>query len=242
MVDLQNPTLKRCLMKEYVKSATPQPCRLKKGDLVRLAQIISDQANLADRYTKRHFRVSVDLRNVHVTAESIEDLLEQQDLPDKFTTLKIYMSESSLDLNLDRVIYLRFSDSGISLEVSGPDETWVLGKYAQIKDFLREKRPWFWPFQRMFLFISAWVVVLSLGGVVHFARVNELVYSISSGILLATSHLATVFYWKGTFLPYTQIALRPERSFFTKQNVTLILGILSLIVSIIGGLIIPLAK
>ena len=229
-------------MKEYIKSGNLHPCALKREDLVKLIEIMAEERNPPGAGAKKHFRISVDLPSIHITSESIDGFLEHAELPDKINQLSIWMYQRDDTLEPARAISFTFSEYGVDLNVSGLDQTWVLGKYAQIRDFLREKRPWFWALHKMMQLILAFAIAFSFYLLDKLIRANEIVYSISTAVFLATSIVATVLYLRGKFLPYTQIIVRPKKSFLTRENMILIIAVLSLIVSIIGGVLIPLSK
>ena len=227
-------------MKRYTKSGEIHPCRLQRNDLLRLSEIVKETFPISDR--EEDFQVSTNLPNISINENSIEDFLKHEELPDKFNELSIEIKGWSENREIDKSVRMTFSRLYMDLYVDGTDETWVLGKYSQIANFLRERRPWFWAVHKVFPFISGIIFVLSLAGLTYFIKAEEIIYSISTALFLTAWIFATVFYLKGTFLPYTQIILTPKESFFNKQNVTVIIAVLSLIVSIIGGVIIPLVK
>ena len=75
-----------------------------------------------------------------------------------------------------------------------------------------------------------------------FIKKHEIFYSISTSIFLLTSIYAGFLNFRGTFLPYTQIVLNTKKALLNIENITLLISLLSLIASIIGGKIIPLFK
>jgi len=227
-------------MKEYTKSGEIHPCRLQRNDLLRLSEIVKEALPISDR--KEDFQVSTNLPNISINENSIEDFLKHEELPDKFNGLSIRIIGWSGGQQIDKSVRMAFGKNFIDLHVSGIDQTWVLGKYSRIANFLREKRPWFWAVHKVFPFITGTIPVLSITGLSYFVKTGQIIYSISTALFLIAWIFATVFYFKGTFLPYTQIILTPKESFFNKQNVTVIIALLSLIVSVIGGVIIPLVK
>jgi len=227
-------------MKEYTKSASIHPCKLNRNDLLKLIELLKEAFPFSDR--KEDFTISTNLPNISIRANSIEDFLEHEDLPDKFSRLSLEIIGWSEDREIDKAVRMIFYDNFISLDVNGAEQTWVLGKYSQIVDFLRKKRPWFGPLREIFLYTIGAIPLLSLFGLIYFIISNEIVYSISTTLLLIVWVIAGVFYFKGTFLPYTQIILRPKESPLNKENLMITIAILSLIVSLIGAVVVPLVK
>ena len=143
---------------------------------------------------------------------------------------------------INKTIDITFSVNYINLDVNGEDQTWVLGKYEQITEFLKQRRPWFWALNKIFPSFSGIIPVLSFIAIILFIKYNKIVYSISTSLFLVTWILAIIYYFKGTFLPYTQIIIRHKKSILNKENIIIIIALLSFIVSLIGGIIIPLIK
>ena len=227
-------------MKEYTKSGSIHPCKLERNDLLKLVKIVKETSPISER--KEDFEISTNLPNIAIRSNSIEDFLKHEELPDKFNRLSFRIIGWSENREIDKSIQMIFYDNFINLYVEGIDQTWVLGKYSQITDFLRKKRPWFWALQKIFPSITGIIPLLSLIAIVYFIMVKAIISSISTTFFLIAWVFATVLYFKGTFLPYTQIILAPKKSFLNKENIIIVVGVLCLIVSIIGGIIIPLLK
>ena len=208
--------------------------------MLKLVKIVKETFPISER--KEDFEISTNLPNIAIRSNSIEDFLKHEELPDKFNRLSFRIIGWSENREIDKSIQMIFYDNFINLYVDGIDQTWVLGKYSQITDFLRKKRPWFWALQKIFPSITGIIPLLSLIAIVYFIMVKAIISSISTTFFLIAWVFATVLYFKGTFLPYTQIILAPKKSFLNKENIIIVVGVLCLIVSIIGGIIIPLLK
>ena len=225
---------------EYTKSRNLQPCRLKRTDLLKLIHISQETSLVAT--AKRTFKISTDLPNLNITSSGVDQFLEHEQLPDRLNRLSIEVMEMNKDFDTLGRVWLRFYETEIVLDVSGSDETWVLGKFVRITDFIRRHRRWFWFLPGIFPFIVAPIWVVSLASLRKLLAAGQMIVSASTVVLLAASILATVFYFRGSLFPYTQVILRAKQPLFTKENVTLIVAVLSLIVSIVGGLLLPLVK
>lgn len=227
-------------MKEYTKSGDIHPCRLERNDLLELIKIIKETLPVSDR--KEDFKISTNLPDIHISSNSIEEFLKHEELPDKFDRLTLNVVGWSKNREIDKSIRITFYGNYINLDVGGTQQTWVLGKYSQITNFLKKKKPWFWALHKIFPVIAGIIPIVSLNALVDFIKAKVIIYSVSTALFLIAWIFATVFYFRGTFLPYTQIILTPKKSLFNKENITIIIAALSLIISIIGGVIIPLVK
>jgi len=216
------------------------PSRLQRNDLLNLTKIAKEGFPISGGEVD--FEVYTYLRNMTIRENSIEDFLKHEELPGKFNTLSIQIRGRSERQGIGKSVRMTFFSKDVELDVDGTDEAWVLGKYSQITNFLRQKRPWFWAVHKPFPFIAGLVSTLSLFGLVYLIKAGELIYSISAALFLIAWVFATVFYVRGTFLPSTQIILIPKESFFNRQNITIIIAALTLLFTIVGAVIIPLVK
>lgn len=225
-------------MKKYQKSGDIHSCKIKKNDLLKLIEIIKE--TFSDSDLKEDFKVSINLPNVRIHSNSIEDFLEHKELPEKLNRLSIRIIGWNQDQNIDKSVNLDFYDNFINLDIDGEENAWVIGKYAEITDFLKEKRSWFWfiytnIFYGIEAVISVLLFIVFVSLIVHFININEMIYSIITAIVLFI--FAYGYHLKKKFFPYTQIIIKHEKSFLTRENVTLIILLLSLFVMILGIII-----
>lgn len=227
-------------MKEYTRSSRIRACKLNKDDLVNLTAVLEEGFAPSDR--REDLEIRAQSAGFRIESNSIQNFLGHEDLPDSLSRLSFRKIGWSDDRAIDRHVYLNLYDNYIDLDVSGPDEMWVLGKHAQVAGFLRKRRAWFWLLHEVFPFTAGVVPFWSLSVFVRFVRVGNVLYSVSAALLTLAWILATVFYFRGTFLPHTRIAIRQSRSVLSKENVTIIIAVLALLVSLVGDVVIPLLQ
>lgn len=165
--------------------------------------------------------------------------MAHRELPNNFNRLSL-RNISWNENRIDKSIRIEFTVNFIELNIDGMDETWVLGKYTQVSNFLKNKKPWFWAINKIFPYLIGVILTISLIAISTFIKNQEIIYSISTAIFLISTICAGILNLKGTFLPYTQIIINTKKSFLNLENITLLISLLSLLVSIIGGIIIPL--
>lgn len=222
-------------MKEYRKSGKIHSCKIKKNDLLKLVEII--KKTFPDLNRKEDFEVYTNLPNVSIHSNSIEDFLEHEELPDKLNRLSIKIMGTN---HIGKDIRLVFYDNFINLDIYGEENAWVIGKYAEITDFMKERRPWFWFIHTNIFYgieaaISMILLIVFVSLIVHFININEIIYSMIIAFMLFI--FAYIYHLKKTIFPYTQIIIKHEKSFLTRENVTLIILLLSLFVMILGIII-----
>jgi hypothetical protein len=213
-------------MTEYNKSGNLAPCKLERSDVEKLINIMSEDDN------KANIRISSAIPHnyVDIDEKTPDDFFKHDKLTPTLNNLTIQVSTTN------GRIYLTFQEFHIWVSVSGLDQTWVLGKYSQIENFSKEKKPWFWFIMRYpFIFYSF------AGGVIGFflpdissLKSGNYVYSISLSLFLITWLFIIYLTFTGKILHYTRIIIKPKKSFFNYENITLFILILTLIFTAIG--------
>jgi hypothetical protein len=227
-------------VREYVKNENVHACKLTRSDLIDLVSIFTDSMSSSDEQVQ--LELSGQYGDVSVKETDVTAFLENHDLPRNLKTLAIRNYATGENFEVDKSISIQFYDSFISLYVSGKDETWVLGKYSQIMNFLNQEKPWFSSLRKIFPLLAGVIIGLVGGFLGHSISSKMYVVGISTSILLVATILLTIYFLKNEFLPHTQIIIDPNVRLFTKENMSLAVLILSFIVSLVSGVIIPLLK
>lgn len=225
--------------RKYTKSASLPPCKLKKDDLVKLAEIIRQSVNPSSM--KDYFYIRTDLPHVSLSAENIYGFLQNEELPDEIIDLSIYCFRYSEVPHISKEIQLSLHNWLSSISVTGEDENWVLGTYAKITRFFKGKRPWFWFGANYYVFsyVSAFIGIACVFAFIWLVATSgaPIAYSISVALFFIAILFAAYLHFKGKFMPCVQIILRPKQSFLNYNLlINLVIAILtaaSLIVSII---------
>lgn len=234
-------------MKKYKKEGQITPCKLNKDDLYELVQIIKKNLKKSNEVK---LYISYNPTELDIQENSIDELLKHNELPNTINQLSLRIQVFDENLEIIKTVDLRFYNSFINLRVEGLEETWVLGKYKQIHNYLNKKKPWFLFILRiypLFYFLLGAFFPVSILGLVYFISEDKILYSISSLIFLISLVLLNIFKVKSTLFPYTQIIIKPKNVFINKENIVIVssivglfISIIGLFVSIIGGIIIPL--
>jgi len=126
-------------MKEYEKTGHLSSCRLISDDLSRLEGIFRDNAPGEPSVLKEFAAVAYRSDGI-ISERSIEDLWAHPEIPKTMNRLRMQFTDHGAG-----EIDLTFNRDDVFLKVSGITEFWVLGKFAQIAEFLKKNRPWYWP-------------------------------------------------------------------------------------------------
>ncbi len=220
-------------MKKYTKVTDVSPCRLTRADLIQIEEVIR-----GDIGTKKveDFNVNSNLSNVNISENSINDFLNHKDLPKIISRLSISIIGWSKENSIDKSINLTFYDNFITLKITGDSETWVNGKFLQLDNLLKTKRPtlWFLKTAPVYILRGALFVILFLG----FGEIVRRIISgglDSIGISLPLMIVAiSLFDTTLSKFRYIKIYIEEKKSFIEKyKSLFVILGAIGTIFAII---------
>ncbi len=225
--------------KRYERRARIKPCCLERNDLLKLAEII--QGTFTKAEVERYFRVSTTLGQNRVFSNSMEDFLNQKDLPPKITELSFWMEGWDKSSRFDKNILLDFSRYSISLSVEGVDPLWVHDLYTAVMKFLQAKTEWYWPLILLERFLIFCLTIILLGNIIISIHFRQL-WWYADKAMLASLWVFLVFYDTRKIWPYANIRLKPGKSLFSRENVAVVVIMLLFAASLLGGTILPIIK
>ncbi|MDP3230359.1 MAG: hypothetical protein Q8N13_20640 [Acidovorax sp.] len=217
--------------KEFTKSTISiNPCKLSRDDLTELLKKIEEA--FPEDGDNISLEISTKYGNTNIKARSITDFLEVKDFPDKLHELHIRCSKKGYYISLD------FMGVHNSLYVSGKNEPWVLGNYQRLESFLQKKRPWFYSRKHIFLII---LLIVGISVFIASILISKKYYMsgfIIYGLLLLIYIIIMVSDWNKYF-PNFVLDIIPQTNIINKDLLIIVLTILTLIATIIGGIIVP---
>jgi len=231
--------VKEGLEKRYERHGRINPCVLHRPDIFTLGKIIQDTFNKPE--IERYFRISTTLNNTRVFSNSIDDLLSLTELGARVADLSFWMEGWDRKTRFDKNILLDFSKYSIQLSVEGTDPVWVFDKYNTITKFLKSKTAWYWPIILVEKIIIFFITILLIANLVIAVKIrNPFYYLDKIGLLVVWMFL--VFYDTRKIWPYSNIRLKEDTVYLSKENVVMFLMILVVILAVFGGTVIPLTK
>ncbi len=121
-------------MKEYTQNKPISKLKLTREDLFQLTTIIGE--------SKGSFLFRTRLTGLDISEETLETFLLHTELPAHLDNLYIQWAETSSGTGRPgNRLSLQLSQTASQLQVSSPDQTWVLGKSEQLMRFFRQRRP-----------------------------------------------------------------------------------------------------
>ncbi len=221
----------------YEKKITLRPCCLDRQDLSELAVII--QEGFSKPEIQRYFRISTNIGDTRVFANSMDSFLSQQGLPEKIRHLSFWMEGWGEKTRFDKVILLDFSPYSIQLSVEGIDPLWVYDKTARIVKFMKKKAAFYWPMltmERLMIFI---ITILLLANIIISFALHDMSYYIDKIALLGI-WIFLVFYDIRKIWPYADIRLSDSGWLMAKERWLLVAIISVIIGTLLGGTLRPL--
>ena len=220
--------------KRYEKKGTLDPCNLSKDDVLALTTLITESFSAAE--VERFFRVSTNIDATRVFSNSIQNFLSQEYLPEKIHDLSFWIEGWSEKTRYDKAILLDFSRYSIQISVEGVDPVWVYDQFTKIVKFLKKKAAWYWPVITMERVIILGITIVLISNIIISLQ------TIFDKIILFVLWVFLVFYDTRKIWPYSNIRLKEGKSFFDKENVTIILAVSMIIITLVTGTILPLLR
>ena len=138
----------------------------------------------------------------------------------------------------DKNILLDFSKHFIQLSVEGTDPVWVYDTYNAITNYLKNKSAWYWPIIIMEKFILFFITIILITNIVIAAKKGDPLYYLDKlGLLVLWMFL--VFYDTRKIWPYSNIRLKEDKAYLSRENVVMLAMILVVMLAILGGTIRP---
>lgn len=222
--------------KRYERHGRVKPCVINRDDILALGKII--QETFTKPEVERYFRISTVLNHTRVFSNSIDHLLSQEELGDRVADLSFWIEGWDQKTRFDKNILLDFSKYSIQLSVEGTDPVWVYDKYNRITNFLVNKTVWYWPIIIMEKIILFFITIALLANILIAVKKGDPLYFLDKLGLLAI-WMFLVFYDTKKIWPYSNIRLKEDKSYLTKENIVIFVMILVVIMAISGGTILP---
>lgn len=217
--------------RNFYKDTNLNTILIDKNDLLKLYELIKTAFSEEDI----RVNISTDYDNTKIKAESIDDFIAVNGIPDKLGRLgiDIYGNEKSINIML--------ADYRMHLSVSGKDETWVLGTFHKLSSFFTDKKPWF--HSRKIPGSIYLILIGIMGGItIYFYFKRYLLSALIFTIMILYSYYLLFTSLFDKYFPSFELRLSPKTNIINKEMIIIILTVLTLIVAIIGGIFIPLLK
>jgi hypothetical protein len=222
--------------KRYERHGRLRPCVITRRDIFALGKIIQETFTKSE--VERYFRISTVLNHIRVFSNSIDHLLSHEELGDRVADLSFWIEGWDQKTRFDKNILLDFSKYSIQLSVEGTDPVWVYDKYNAIIDYLKNKTAWYWPIIIMEKVIMFLVTITLIANIIIASQKGNPFYFLDKLGLLAV-WMFLVFYDTRKIWPYSNIRLKEDKLYLSRENVVMAVMILVIILAISGGTILP---
>jgi hypothetical protein len=227
---------KESVEKRYEKHGRIKPCVLTRDGILALTAII------LRTFTKpeidRYFRISTVLNHTRVFSNSVEHLLGLEELGDRMADLSFWIEGWDQKTRFDKNILLDFSKYSIQLNVEGTDPVWVYDTYNSIISYLKKKTAWYAPIIIMEKVILFFITIVLIANIIIAVKKGAPSYYLDKLGLVAL-WIFLVFYDTRKIWPYSNIRLQEDKNYLTRENVSMVVMILVVILAILGGTVLP---
>jgi hypothetical protein len=211
---------------EFRKFNIINSCKLTGKDLVKLSEHINDV------FGNEEYAIKIKSKYEHFVYEAKDFIffLNIRNLPNVLNELEINIFGNNKNITLFLGVINNY------LGVSGSNEAWVLGAYQKLESFFNKKRPWFYSRLTGFIvfFILSGMILFLLGIQIgknnYYALTFFILFPIFSFYLGYAEILDKIF-------PYFQLQIRKPDTIITKDNIVILLMILTFLVTTIGVVI-----
>ena len=241
MVELgiEEAMAKESVEKRYERHGRIKPCVLTRDDILALAKII--QGTFTKPEVERYFRISTVLNHTRVFSNSVEHLLNLEELGDRVADLSFWIEGWDQKTRFDKNILLDFSKYSIQLSVEGTDPVWVYDTYNSIITYLKNKTAWYSFIISMEKIIVFFITIILIVNIIIAVKQGYPLYYLDKlGLLVVWMFL--VFYDIRKIWPYSNIRLKEDKFYLSKENVVMLVMVLVVILAIFGGTILPLRR
>jgi hypothetical protein len=231
--------VKDSVEKRYERHGRIKPCVLTRDDILALAKII--QGTFTKPEVERYFRISTVLNHTRVFSNSVEHLLSLDELGDRVADLSFWIEGWDQKTRFDKNILLDFSKYSIQLSVEGTDPVWVYDTYNSIINYLKNKTAWYSFIISMEKIIVFFITIILIANIIIAVKQGYPLYCFDKlGLLVVWMFL--VFYDIRKIWPYSNIRLKEDKFYLSKENVVMLVMVLVVILAICGGTILPLMR
>ena len=233
---VEDAMAKENIEKRYEKHGRMKPCVLTRDDILALAAII--QRTFTKPEVERYFRISTVLNYTRVFSNSVDHLLSLEELGDRVADLSFWIEGWDQKTRFDKNILLDFSKYSIQLSVEGTDPVWVYDMYNSINNYLKNKIAWYCPIIIMEKIIVFCITIILIGNIIIAVKKGDPLYYIDKfGLVVLWMFL--VFYDTRKIWPYSNIRLKENKNYLSRENIVMFAMILVVLLAIFGGTILP---
>lgn len=183
---------------------------LSKDDLLQLEKMLVEDSN-SDR-----LEIKVSFDSTTITGKSFDELLVSHDYPASTDELSVDMKrwiDTEEYKGISCGVSLSLHHNYINCHIHSVDQTWFLGKKAQIEKFFKSRKPWYSLLNKSALAYPTIVMALVFYGATMLVKKQyiHMVLPIACSIILI---IVTVLIYKQKLFPFVRIGLKET----TKRN------------------------
>ncbi|WP_417538139.1 hypothetical protein [Marinomonas sp.] len=224
------------MKREYRNLVSVKPTLMYREDILELCELIEAQSG-------EEKKIEIEYKNNEesINITDIESLNSISDIPPtNYMSLTVRVWKET---NIVSSLSVSFNRNTISYQLHSENETWFLGTDSKLRKFFKAKRPWYSPIQRFSPFISPVAVITSFQYATGLVKGDELIEGVFWFAVTVALVVITLLMFFQKIFPYVWISLSgKEDRKFSYEKWTLIISVLTLVVAIASGLVLPMLE
>lgn len=226
-------------MKLYKKNSKIGRTKLTKSDLSELVALIND--GIISYGRKEDLEITADLYNLKINEYDLDAFLRHTELPMilDFIVIKRIGWLDPHTSTVIKIVNLLLGTSASELTVAGQDQAWVLGKHAQLTNYIKSKRTFLWFISMEVSYIIIGMIIVAFTFIVGAAIGMTIAsHKINPLFPLAILPLLLLFYTLSK-MKNTTIVLQEKESFLNKYGtiIAIVLSFMTLLATVVIGII-----
>jgi len=214
---------------DYSDSFKLNSVKLSKEDLLKLKNVLIDDPK------KTELIIYVKYNYSNFSVNSFEDLFKIPTLPNVIKDMSIHIQYND-DNEYKRGMWIFFSNSSVSCNINSSDETWLLGKKEQIKEFIKGRKPWYNSLRKFLFFLPPLMFSPTLIYIVLLIIEKEYYLTILPTLFLFVLLTFGILSLDNKIFPFTKIEINKSKKAFnlkSKETLSIMIALLSFTLTLI---------
>lgn len=226
-------------MKEFRSIVSVHPVLLFKADLFELEKALKEDVS----WQPDSFHIHITFDDCTIEHTSFESLFAMDLASDSTDKMSITVRGWTKDRDIDRGVSLTLHHNYVDYQIHSNEEGWYLAKIRRLNVFFAKRKPWYAPITRLAPFLVGLALPISVILTLLPAKADRWEWIVAPILLLITTVILGWLSYKERVFPYVRIVLkdRPQKA-ISYELLAVVISALALIVSIVGNIIIPLAR
>ncbi len=212
-------------MKRYTKFNSLFSCQLNRDDVVKIFELI--RGDNMPTMQEEHIEVSSKISDMRLSSDSISEFITHPELPDALNDITYEMIIWNDEGKIKKSVLLSMTKDDVFLRVDGNEPVWVNGKFAQIVDFLHQKKSWYSFLKNIFQKVFLLIPIGTIWAMWSFIQQNKVFKTFIAFVFLIFFFADIYYYKKGILFPSVDINLNSKFKIFDNQTLLVVVTLIT---------------